>query len=231
MIRIKTRAAFVVAILLTATAALAYHYAASSDLFYNGSLVSSGVIQVKGVAYVPVKDFAKATNTVVTKTSRGYELGSAGGAGMVPGLEGKVGDELFNGIQRFKVIEVIRGKSYTNRFTGQKEVSTPYSDQNDLVTIICRLKNGTKDSLQLALPGGDLTALTDMNEHAYSPRSTTSSDFQDRNPKLLPGSACDFALNFDVPSGAVLKDLVYQVYDYDGSHKPKPFRVTLQGSN
>jgi len=224
----KTRATFVGAASLVAVVSMAYSHFASNQLYLNGSLVSSGVIEVKGAAYVPVKDFAKATNTVVTKTARGYELSQAGGAGMVQGLQGKVGDELFNGIERFKVIEIVRGKSYTNRFTGGKEVSTPSSDQNDLVTIICRLKNGTKDTLQLALPGGDLTALTDMDEHAYAPRSTTTSDFQDRNPKIIPGSACDFALTFDIPQGASLKDLVYQVYDYDGSHKPKPFRVSLQ---
>jgi hypothetical protein len=229
MTSLTRKAALVAATSMIAVASIAaYTHFASNQLFFNGTQVSSGVIEVKGIAYVPVKDFAKATNTVITKTSRGYELSAAGGAGMVQGLEGKVGDELFNGIERFKVVEVVRGKTYTNRFSGGKEVSTPYSDQNDLVTIICRLKNGSKDALQLALPGGDLVALTDMDEHAYAPRSTTTSDFQDRNPKIIPGSACDFALTFDVPQGAVLKDLVYQVYDYNGLHKPKPFRVSLK---
>jgi hypothetical protein len=209
-------------------AACAFAYFASSSLYVNGALASSSVIDVKGVAYVPVKDVAKALNLTLSKTARGYELNPAGGAGMVHGLEGKVGDELFDGIVRFKVLEVIRGKTYTNRFSGDSQVVTPYPEGNDLVVLICRLKNGTKESLPLGLPAGSLSGLTDMDEHSFAPRNGLSIDVPSRGPNLLPGSACDFALTFDVPANAVLKDLVYDVSDYSGKKHPKPFRVSLK---
>ena len=210
-----------------AAAAYAAAHFASSDLYVNGSLASSSVIDVKGVAYVPVKDVAKALNMTVTKTGRGIELNPAGGAGMVHGLEGKVGDDLFNGFHRFKVVEVIRGKTYTNRFSGDNQVVTPYPDGNDLVVIVCRVKNGTDKKITVGLPPAGLTGLTDMDEHSYAPRSGGSADIPSRGVDLLPGAATDFALTFDVPANAVLKDLVLEVQDYNG-HRPKPFRVSLK---
>lgn len=210
---------------VVATALASY---ASSQLYVNGSLASSSVIEVNGTAYVPLKDMAKAMSMTVNKTSRGYELSPAGGANMVHGLQGKVGDDLFNGFVRFKVVKVIRGKSYTNQFSGDNEAITPYPDANDLVVVVCRLKNATNGTMNLGLPGDQLTGLTDMDEHSFSPRNGTSADIPSRGPNLLPGAACDFALTFDVPAGATLKDLVYDVQDFDLKHKTKPFRVSLQ---
>jgi len=208
--------------------AVALAYYASSNLYINGNLASSSVIDVKGVAYVPVKDVAKALKMNVTKSSRGLEISPAGGANMVGGLTGKVGDELFNGFHRFKVVEVIRGKSYTNRFSGDNQAITPFPANDDLVIVICRLKNATKQTENLSLPGGELTSLTDMDEHSISPRNGLSLDAPSRGPNLLPGSAVDFALTFDVPENAQLKDLVYQVSDFDLKHKSEPFRVSLK---
>ena len=210
-------------------AVCAYAYFVGGNLYVNGSLASSNVIDVKGTAYVPIKDVAKALNMTVTKTSRGFEMGPAGGANMVGGLTGKVGDELFNGFHRFKVVEVIRGKSYTNRFSGDNQAITPYPEGDDLVVVICRIKNATKTTENLGLPGGELTALTDMDEHSISPRNGVSIDVPSRGPNVLPGAAVDFALTFDVPAGAKLKDLVYDVQDFEVKHKSEPFRVTLQG--
>src|SRR5262249_4121540 len=149
-------------------------------LYINGSLASSSVIDVNGVPYVPLKDVAKATGMTLSKTGRGYEMSPAGGAGMVHGLEGKVGDELFNGFHRFKVLEVIRGKKYTNRFSGDKQEITPCPEANDLVVIVCRVKNGTQKKITFALPAGELTGLTDMDEHSFAPRNGVSSDIPTR---------------------------------------------------
>lgn len=166
-------------------------------------------------------------NMSLSKSGRGYEMSPAGGAGMVHGLEGKVGEELFDGSHRFKVIEVIRDKKYTNRFSGDKQEVTPYPAENDLVVIVCRIKNGLQQTDTVGLPSGSLTGLTDMDEHSIAPRDGLSADIPKRGVDLLPGSAVDFALTFDVPPGAVLKDLVYEVADYS-NHRAKPFRVSLK---
>jgi hypothetical protein len=48
-----------------------------------------------------------------------------------------------------------------------------------------------------------------------------------RAPRVLPGAAVDFALNFEVPKTAVLKDLVFSVNDL--TIKPTPdFRISLK---
>src|SRR5947209_2264248 len=84
-------------------------YAQASRLFVNGTLVSSGMIERDGVAYVPLKDVAATFHLSVNRTSRGYELSDSGGANQVSGVTGKVGDMLFNGYVRFQVLKVVRG--------------------------------------------------------------------------------------------------------------------------
>lgn len=201
---------------------------AAKTLKINGSTASSRVIEVKGMAYVPVQDVAKALQMAVAKTSKGYELKPAGGAGMVQGLLGKVGDELFNGFVRFKVVEVLRGKSYINRFSGDKQAITPFPEENDLVVVVIRIRNGLKVALDLGLPGGQLSGLTDMNARTYAFRNGVTTDVPDRLAHLLPGSAVDFALTFDVAPDVQLKDLVYEAQDLGGKHKAKPFRISLR---
>jgi hypothetical protein len=204
-------------------------FQAASSLYLNGNLASTGVIELKGTAYIPVKDVAKALNMGIVKSAKGYELSPAGGANQVQGFEGKVSDELFNGFQRFKVVEVIRGKKYVNRFSGDKQEVTPFGAEKDLVIVVCRVKNGMKEAMDLGLPGGSLSGLTDMGEHSYQFRTGLSIDCPERGVHLLPGSACDFALTFDVPEDAVLKDLVYEISNLGGGPKgPKPFRVSLR---
>ncbi len=201
----------------------------TARLFINGKPASSSVIERNGVAYVPVKDVAAALGWKLQKTGRGYEIADAGGANMIEGISGKVGDQLFNGVARFQVVKVIRGKTYVNQFSGDKQEVTPIGDDNDVVIIICRIKNGTKESQTANLPSGPETGLTDTAERSYGPRTGLSIDVPSRGPSLLPGAAVDFALTFDVPASAVLKDLVYQVqfFGTPGAERKK-FRVSLQ---
>lgn len=212
-----------------AVAAVAVGYVqATKTLRVNGALASSRVIEVKGVAYVPIQDVAKAFQMTMMKTSAGYALGPAGGAGMVVGLQGKVGEELFNGFARFKVIETLRTKAYRNRFSGDRQEVLPRGEHNELIIIVCRIKNGLKVSLEIGLPGGELSGLTDMNERSFAFLNTVNSDVPLRLVKLLPGSATDFALTFEVPEGTEIKDLVYEAQDLGGKNKAEPFRVTLR---
>jgi hypothetical protein len=67
-----------------------------------GRFASSDVIVRNGKAYAPLGDIAKAMGMTVVKTSSGYDLVKPGGANMVQGVRGKVGDELFNGRHRLR---------------------------------------------------------------------------------------------------------------------------------
>lgn len=210
-----------------ATVAVAWAIQGSTKLFVNGTLASSGVIERNGVAYVPVKDVAANMKLSLVKTARGWEIGTAGGATMVMGVNGKVGDTLWNGYFRFQVLKVTRGKEYTNQFSGDNQKVTPYPEGFDLVVVTCRIKNGTKAKETVFLPAGSTTGLTDDAEHSFAPRSGLSIDVPSRGVDLLPGAAADFALTFDVPANSKLKDLVYEVSSTAGSASHKPFRVNV----
>lgn len=55
-----------------------------------------------------------------------------------------------------------------------------------------------------------------------------STDIPSRDPEVLPGAACDFAVIFSVPEAAVLKDLVHQSAFYGGpSNRDKIMRVSV----
>jgi hypothetical protein len=216
------------AFVVLSTAAIAWHFQASR-LYVNGELASSGVIERNGVAYAPIKDIASALKLNIQKTSRGYELAATGGANQAEGITGKVGDMLFNGYARFQVVKVIRGKEYTNQFSGDNQKVTPYPEGMDLVVVVCRIKNGLTHKVSCGLPAGTETALADTQDHSFGPRTGLSIDCPNRGVDLLPGAAVDFALTFDVPASTVLGDLVYQVEFYsDAGAAKKKFRVSLK---
>jgi hypothetical protein len=222
--------ALCVALGSTAVGAFAFFHQ-SSNLYIGGNLASSNVIQRNGVSYVPIKDVASALKLTLAQTGRGIELTSAGGANQVSGVSGKIGDTLFNGFARFQVVKVVRGKEYTNQFSGDSQKVTPTVEADDLVVVVIHAKNAINDSITFMLPGGSDTALTDTDGHSYQFRSGMSMDIPSRGVSALPGAAVDFALTFDVPSSAKLGDLVYQLslagFGTNGSEKKK-FRVSLQ---
>lgn len=214
--------------IVVAAASAAWALQSGMKLYVGGKLASSGVIERNGVAYVPLKDVASAMGLGLTKTARGYEMSAPGGANQVEGLNGKVGEVLFNGYFRMQVTEVIRAKEYTNRFSGDNQKITGYPEGNDLVVLICRIKNGTKEKLTVFLPGGDYMALTDDQGRSYGPRTGLSIDCPSRGADLLPGAAVDFALTYDVPADAKIKDLVYGVYSTGPvASRDKKFRISL----
>ena len=219
---------FALAVAAVAAIALALHLQ-SSKLYVNGQLASSSVIERNGVAYAPIKDMAAAMKLTIQKTSRGIELADSGGANQAEGITGKVGDLLWNGYVRFQVVKVIRGKEYTNQFSGDQAKITPYPEGMDLVVIVCRIKNGTTKTTTIGLPSGSETGLTDTQDHSYAPRTGLSIDCPNRGQDVLPGAAIDFALTFDVPESAQLSDLVYQTAFYGAAEaSKKKFRVSLK---
>lgn len=192
-----------------------------------GRLATTDVLTRNGKTYVPISDVAKALGLVVQKNGANYDLVKPGGANMVKGMAGKIGEELFNGKYRFKVIEVVRTSSYKPRFVNLGYDLTPTNEGNEVVAIICRLKNGTKEPVTFDITQGKNTALTDDKEQSYANNAGASIDMVSRGPRVLPGAAVDFALTFEVPKTAVLKDLVFSVNDL--TIKPTPdFRISLK---
>ena len=213
------------------TSALAAYYQAS-HLSIDGKLVSTSLIERNGVTYVPVRDVATALGKTLTKTASGYDIGGAvsGGAYQINGVTGKVGDVLFNCYARFQVVKVIRSTAYTNQFNSDHDVVKPYPVDQELIIVVCRIKNGTNETVTCGLPGGGNTALTDNDEHSYGP-DHRSIDAPSNGVKILPGAAVDFGITFDVPPGTQLKDLVYEptFYGVLGA-SAKKFRISVAGN-
>src|SRR5689334_457235 len=92
-----------------ATAALAQ---AGRTLILNGEVASRDVRVIDGRPYVPVADVAKALGQTVVTRGGGWEITAAGGANQIQGLQGKIGDTLFDGRWRFQVVAVEPVDSY-----------------------------------------------------------------------------------------------------------------------
>lgn len=186
---------------------------AAARLSMNGSVVSMDVLTVKGRTYVPLADVAKALNMSVVHKDTGYELVPAGGSNEIAGLKGKLGDTLFTGKWRFTVTAVAQVDEYTEVYNAEKEVIKPKADDEVLVVVKCRIKNGTATtkSPYFWKDIREDTALTDDKEHGYGPLAYDTRNSEVTVDKMLPGSAKEFALIFSVPKGSVLKDLVYTI--------------------
>jgi hypothetical protein len=210
---------------LAATVTVFAAYLAPSRMTLNGQTVSTNVIERDGVAYVPIKDVAAALKMNISKTSSSYDLSPTGGANQINGLNGKVGDVLFNGYARFQVVSVSHEATHTNLFTSGHENISP-SPGNEFVIVVCRIKNGTNDTVTCLLPGAQETALTDSNGRSYGMK-TGDIDVPTNGVHLLPGAAADFAITFDVPTGLTIQDLVYQARFYGTKAEDKKFRISL----
>jgi hypothetical protein len=197
--------------------------AANIQLFIHGAVASNNVRIIDGRAYVPVVDVAKALGMTVQKRTEGLELVVPGGAGQIEGkMQGKIGDVLFTGKWRFQVLSVEEaGSKYLERYYQEKRTIKANGDEDTLIVINCRLKNGMQTTVQPLLterlPGN--TALTDDQEHAYQPidydaRQETNKINSYAAEAVLPGAAVDFALVFSVPKGTTPKSLVYSVQVY-----------------
>lgn len=175
--------------------------------------VQTDVVMKNGKVYVPLSDMAKLLDMQVNKLATGYSLDPVGGAGQVNGLVGKIGDKLNLGYGTYEFKEMYRGKKYIKKFDpGTVDGREGY----DVVAIQIRFKNATKSKVTIDPFGDENTAITDTDEHSFQQFTGLACDLPNRGPQVLPGAACDFALVFEVPEGATLKDLVYTTKFYDG---------------
>jgi hypothetical protein len=202
---------------LVATAALvglvvAVVWAAQAAVRVNLNGTPASGRTISGSVYVKLSDVAKAFDMQVVAKGGSYELVKAGGANQLQGLNGKIGEEIFTGKWKFLVKDVQRVEKYMLKFATSKFEMTA-EPGSELVIVTCRFKSGVKESATVYFNGLGDTALTDMEEHGYKVKWGDIGGGVAET--MLPGSAKDFALVFQVPKEAVLKDLVYTIEPVD----------------
>ena len=217
--------------------------AGGSKLVMNGSVASNDVRTIDGKAYVPIADVAKALDMTVVPIAGGYEIKKAGGATPIKGLQGKVGDVLFDGKWRFQVLSADTVDSYKMKYKSTidyalyNQVAEFDNDTNTftpkngraLMAIKCRVTNGRNKTFALWISNSDTrTALADGDGESHPPfvyDLDESSPFQSK--ALLPGAKTDFTVLFSVPEGTKLKDLVFTLRTIDNNDKGNDARVAL----
>jgi hypothetical protein len=209
---------------------------AGLKLIYNGKVASTNVRLIEGQPYVRVADMSSALGMNLAKVPGGYEISAPGGANQVVGAtQGKIGDELFNGRWRFRVVDVKEVPKYTTRFYKKAEAVDAGGDNETLIVVTCQVKNGLKEQQTLYFTDNkeNLTALADGDGGSYKPVrvdvKTGEYDYAavKDTPALLPGAKADFALVFSVPKGTKLKDLVFSLQHGQAPYKGSDVRVSL----
>jgi hypothetical protein len=210
----------------------------------NGNIASNSVRVIDGKAYVPLADIAKAQGMVVVPIDGGYEIKKAGGATPIKGLQGKVGDVLFDGKWRFQVLSVQAADSYQMKTQGGGDYAV-YRDLAEfelparvyrpkpgytLIVMQCRVTNARNSNQALWVFNAEThTALADMDGESHPPIGFDFAGAPLQSKELLPGAKLDFALLFSVPEDTKLKDLVFTLRNI--GEKGTDVRVSLRGAN
>jgi hypothetical protein len=169
-----------------------------------------------------------------------------GGANQVEGMNGKVGDMLFDGRWRFQLQEVKEVPTYTLTVPSSEQdyahyhtaaeydvttkVFTPKAGYT-LVALKCLIKNGQNKVQQLDCYSlGINTAIADDQGNSHPPIAydMMSSGAWTSKP-LLPGSGQAMTILFAVPPGTKLKDLVFSVKNWSDK-KINTLRISLGGA-
>jgi len=225
-------------------AATAWAAAGGTKLIFNGKVASTDVRTINGKAYIPLTDMAKALDMVVVKNAGSYEIKKAGGATPIKGLQGKVGDVLFDGKWRFQVLSTAPVESHAmkNKSTTDYAVYNTIAELDServfrpkagrtLIAVKCRVTNGRNATAALWLYNNDTrTALADDQGESHPPIGydiEESGPFQSK--QLLPGAKLDFTVLFSVPANTKAKDLVFTLRTMDSRDKGNDARVALGG--
>jgi hypothetical protein len=232
---------FVAALGLYALAPVVARAQGGATLILNGKVASTNVRMINGRPYAPLADIARATGQVLVRKGSGYEIIAAGGANQVEGLRGKVGDTLFDGKWRLKVMDVQHVKSYTLRRAGGIDPGAVggkvefdadgktfrANEGSEFVIVNARVTNGQKSTQGFGSYYGEHTALADTQGSSYRPIGWDQEGGMFTTKSLLPGAGQDVTAIFLVPEGTPLKDLVFTLTNIS-DREPHDVRVTLQ---
>ena len=166
-----------------------------------------------------------------------------GGANQVEGLNGKIGQMLFDGKWRFQVQDVSQVDTYKLKVPSSEQDYAKYHDvaEEDLdthtftpkegytfIAVQCLVKNGQNKVQQLdAYLNDPKTGLADDQGNSYPPiiYDMHSKGAWVTKP-LLPGSQATMTVLFAVPTGTKPKDLVFTLKNWSDS-KGHDARVSL----
>ncbi|HEU4752829.1 MAG TPA: hypothetical protein VFU47_06945, partial [Armatimonadota bacterium] len=199
---------------------------AGSRLYLRGQAISNRVRVIDGVPYAPVADLARATGMTVQRKPDGYALVAAGGANQVNArVTGKVGDDLFTGDWRFRVLDVKTTDLYTPRYREDRAPVRPRGAGDVLVVVSCQVKNGHNAKELLYFSNSvrvpDQATLTDSKAQSYEATyCDVHFDYYNYGAYALPGASIPFAVVFSVPRDTDVKDLVYRIFRYDDRGNP-----------
>jgi hypothetical protein len=208
-------------------------------LILNGGTASTRVKMIGGEAWVPVKDVAAALGQPVRTGPGVIEIGGGGGANQVAGLQGKLGDTLFDGSWRFTLTGLKEVSEYTDRYTVSHPRTRTAPSGKKLVVADIVVKNGMtiKNFLNLRIDKDNLTSLADAEGRSFPVvgfdlRTGSGQPFGgggtwDYTEDLLPGARADVVAIFAVPDDYKPKDMVFTL-----AYPPKAFarvkRTTLR---
>jgi hypothetical protein len=217
---------------------------AAPNLILNGKVASTNVQVLNGQAYVSLQDLAKALGMVVEKGADGnYEIKKPGGTTQVEGLNGKIGDVIFDGKWRFSVLSVSTPASYLMKTSGgasegwyagdvvkwdnQTHIITPGRGYQ-LVVLQCRVINAVPQKRTLWVADRDSnTALADADGNSFPVVAYDFDGAPIQSKPLLQGSKLDFNIVFSVPQGTKLKDLIFTLVANGDLENPRDARVSL----
>ena len=155
-------------------------------------------------------------------------------------VTGKIGDQLFDGRWRFKVLGVDTAPTYAFTTDGEpynyhavatwnsatRTLEAPAG--NVLIIVHCEVANGQHSKQTLWIPDeGSNTAITDDQGQAYPSAGHDFSGAPVQSRPLIPGSKLRFPVVFCVPEGTKLKDLIFTLRNNDGG-KGTDVRVSLK---
>jgi hypothetical protein len=155
----------------------------------------------------------------------------------VQGLQGKLGDVLFDGAWRVQVNQISTAEAYKERFTQNGPIEHAADANSKLILVDLTVKNGSQQQnfLNLRADGQNVTALagadgTSVKVYTYDVRTASGGHFGgggdwDFTSTILPGSQAKFTAIFKAPRDFEPKDLLFPA-----AYSPKPF-ATLKYSN
>lgn len=215
-------------VILTAGIATAAFAATGRTLVMNGAVVSDDVIMVNGSAYVKLADLAKASHMAVIPRAGGYEIAAPGGANQVNAkLNGKIGDQLFDGSWRLKVLSAETLDTYNTKYSPDSAKIDPRGDNDTLLVITMQIANGMKENQSFGVWGTYGNAVSDDQGQSFQPIAYDMRSAPGLNglasEELLPGASAKIAVVVSIPKGTTYKDFVIRM----GGEKSPQARVSL----
>lgn len=214
-------------------------------LVRDGATLSTDVIVVRGRAYLPLADAARAMGRRAVMTGDVYTLvrvspghsesaRKAATQAVSPARstpKNAMNMDIAGGGWVLRLLSADVTSSYVRQFGADMDPIAVQRKGDQLVVAHFRLtnaSNATKDVYFDRFYAAN-TAVIDDASRGYPPLSYDSRNSEYASSRMLPGTMHEFALVFSVPADTRLSELVYSVASAgpDGADKPIDFRVAL----